>query len=222
MNRRRFLRQRQQRSRSCQRCGRGCSRRHGLRGQFRSISRVRPGDSGVAVRSELGPAQPGCRGAARQGAVAARGVPGSAIEPRLRACVQGIEEPLLPRRRDRADAIPRLGRCLDVAAKRLRRDRPDDRRCRGGRQFRPREQSATRREGWRPQLPGHLECGRLFADLDTKNECRHLARRIHRCRVRRTTSARNRRSRSKRVRSGGRSMTPSRRREAATFRAADA
>ena len=38
--------------------------------------------SGMALRSELGPAQPGCRGPARQGAVAARRLPGGAVEPR--------------------------------------------------------------------------------------------------------------------------------------------
>jgi hypothetical protein len=101
----------------------------------------------VAVRSKLGPAQPGGRGAARQGAVAPRCVPGSAIEPKLRACLQGIKEPLLPRRRGRADAIPRLGRRLDVAAKRVRSGRPGNGRCRRRRQFRPREQFAVKGGG---------------------------------------------------------------------------
>ena len=37
---------------------------------------------------------------------------------------QGTEEPLLPRRRGRADAVARLGRCLDVQTERLCRGRP--------------------------------------------------------------------------------------------------
>jgi hypothetical protein len=55
--------------------------------------------------------------------------------------------------------------------------------------FAAREQFAARREGWWRQLSGHLQCRGFFADLDTKDECLHLARRVHRCRVRRTTQA---------------------------------
>ena len=145
--------------------------------------------SGMAIRSKLEPAQPGGRGAARQGAVAARRLHWKRRRAPLRAGLQGLEEPLLPRRRGRADAVARLGRRLDVEAKRLRGGRPDDGRCRRRRQFRPREQSAARREGRRPQLPGHIERGRLLADLDAQDERGHRARRVRRRRVRRTTRA---------------------------------
>ena len=65
----------------------------------------------------------------------------------------------------------------------------DDGGCRRGRQFRPREQSAARREGRRPQLPGHLQRRRLVADLDAGDERGHPARRVRRRRVRGTQRA---------------------------------
>ncbi len=178
--------------------------------------------SGMALRSKLGPAQSRRRRPAGQGAIAACRLHGSAIEPRLRRGLQGVEEPLLPRRRDRADAVAGLGRRLDVEAERLRGGRPDDRRRRRRGQFRPRAQSAARREGRRPQLPGHIQRRRLAADLDAKDERRHPARRFHRRRLLRGDRSRSRRSRSRRARSGGSSTTPSRRRRAATSRAAAA
>ena len=94
-------------------------------GGSRSHSRVRPGDPAwpseaswnqlsrnvggqlVKVRSPLA----ACMDADEHG---------------LRPGVQGLEEPLLPWRRDRADAVPRLGRRLDIEPKRVRGGGPDD------------------------------------------------------------------------------------------------
>jgi hypothetical protein len=145
--------------------------------------------SGMAVRSQLDQAQPGRQGTARQGALPARRLHRRAVGRGLRTAVRGLEEPLLPRRRDRADAVAWLGRRLDVEAQRIRGGGRDDRGCRRRGQFRPRAPAAGRREGWRPQLPGHLERARLSADLDEGDERRHRARCVRRCRVRRTTRA---------------------------------
>ena len=68
------------------------SLRHGLRGQPVPSHASAPVTS-VAVRSELGSARPGCRGAARQGAVAARSVPRSAIEPSRAHLFKELKDP---------------------------------------------------------------------------------------------------------------------------------
>jgi hypothetical protein len=104
----------------------------------------------VAPRSKLGQAQPANPWQTSEGSVAACRVHGGAVEPELHTNFQGTEEPVLPRRRGWADAESRLGRRMDVEPERLRGGRRDDRRCRGGRQFRPREQSAPCGEGRRP------------------------------------------------------------------------
>ena len=152
-------------------------------GAARSISRVRPGDPAwpsVATWEELNREVGGRLIKVQSPLAACQNAPTSEA---CREVFRKLKNPLLHRRRSRPDPSPRLGRRMDVAAKCLRCRRPDDRRCRGGRQFRPREQSATRRKGWRPQLPGYIQCGGLVADLDTRDEFRHLARRVHRCRV---------------------------------------
>ena len=71
----------------------------------------------------------------------------------------------------------------------VRGGRADDGGCRRRGQFRPRAQSASRREGRRPQLPRHIQCGRLTADLDAKDERCDRARRVHRRRLHRTPRA---------------------------------
>ena len=112
-----------------------------------------------------------------------------APRPPLRRGPQGAEEPLLPRRRGRADPVARLGRRLDVRAERLRRRRRDHRgRGRGGR-LRPRERPAARGEGRRPQLPGHLQRPGLAAGLDAPDGRDHPARRVRPRRLRRTARA---------------------------------
>ena len=76
-------------------------------GGGRLDTRSRPGDSAWPSEASWDRLGRDVEGRLRQGAVAVRGVPGNAIGLELRASVQGIEEPLLSRRRDRADAIPR-------------------------------------------------------------------------------------------------------------------
>ena len=95
---------------------------------------------------------------------------GGTPDAALRASVQGAQESLLPRRRGRAHPVARLGRGVDVGAKRLRRRRQDDARCRRRGQFRANEQSAARGEGRRPQLPGNIERRRLASHLDAPHE----------------------------------------------------
>src|ERR1700751_13456 len=104
----------------------------------------------MAFRGKLGPAQTENPRQTREGSLAACRVRGGAVEPELRPHFQGTEESVLPWRRGWADAESRLGRRLDDEPERLRGGGRVDRRCRGGYQFRPREQSATCREGRRP------------------------------------------------------------------------
>ena len=158
-------------------------------GAARPHSRVRPGDPAWPSEASWNRLSRDVGGRLVKVQLAARRLHGRAVERGLRSGVQGLEEPVLPRRRGWVDAVPRLGRRLDVEAKRVRGGRPDDGRCRRRRQFRPRAQFAGRREGRRPQLPGHIQRGRLSADLDARDECAHRARRVRRCRVRGTPRA---------------------------------
>ena len=176
----------------------------------------------MAVRSQLGPTQPRRRWTADHGGIAACGVHRGPRECHLRARLRLPEESVLSRRRSRPDADPRLGRRLDVAAERLCGGRPHDRRRRRRGQFRPRAQSAAGRQGRRPQLPGHVQCGGFAADLDAADERHHRARRLRRNGMRGAIRRRSRRSRWRPGRSGDRSTTPSRRRRAATSRGAAA
>ena len=57
-------------------------------------------------------------------------------------------------------------------------------RCRRRSQLRPQEQSQDRGQGRGPQLPGHVERGRLAADLDPPHERDRHARRVRRRRLR--------------------------------------
>ena len=158
-------------------------------GAVRSPSRVRPGDPAWPSEADWNrlSRDVGGRLVKVRSPLAACTV--APIEPRLRSGVQGSEEPVLPRRRGRADAVSWLGRRLDVETERVCGGRPDDGRCRRRGQFRPRAQSAARRESRRPQLPGHIQRGRLPADLDPRDECDHRARCVRRCRLRGTPRA---------------------------------
>ena len=83
-----------------------------------SFSRVRPGDAGWPSR-RTGIALPGHWRAADRGAFAAGSLCGRPVGRRLRRDFQPAEEPVLPRRRCRADADPRVDRRLDIDAQRL-------------------------------------------------------------------------------------------------------
>ena len=143
-----------------------------------------PRRSGMAFGSELGSARSRCRGTPHQGALAACRLRRRNARRRLRANLQGAQEPLLSRRRSRAHPVARLGRGVDVGAKRLRGRRQDDAGCRRRGQFRAHQQSAARGEGRRPQLSGNIQRRRLASHLDAPHERRDAARCVRRRRLR--------------------------------------
>ena len=81
---------------------------------------------------------------------------------------------------DQAGRHPGLGLagCLDTRAERLCAQGKECGRCCGRGHLCSREQSATRRQGWRAQLFGYIERTRLAADLDPGDERRHAARSV--------------------------------------------
>ena len=143
----------------------------------------------------------------------------SARQRRVRGALPRPEEPLVHRRRCRADPDQRLGRRLDVDAQRLCRRRAQHRRRGGGRQLRAHASAAARGQGRRPLLPGHVERARFPAGVDAQDGSHRAARRLRRPGLQ--GSRRSRRCRSAPARCGCKPMTPSPR-PAATCRAAAA
>ena len=106
--------------------------------------------------------------------------------PQGAACAEFFrraQEPLLPRRRR---GLTQTFGWVDAwtsgrASTRSPPRRRGRRRRRG--QFRPRAQAAARRQGRRPQLPGHVQRAGLAAGLDAPDERDHAARRLRRRRA---------------------------------------
>jgi hypothetical protein len=124
------------------------------------------------------------------GGVPAAGLRRRIHQHRLRRRLQGPEESLLHPRSRGADPDQRLGRCVGVGAECLGGRRQERRRCRRRRQFRPRAQAAPGREGRRPQLPGHVECGRFASRLDARHGRHRTARCLRRREAARPAAAR--------------------------------
>ena len=132
----------------------------------------------MAIRGPLDSPRPGSRRRPDQSPVPADSLPGCPRRTRLHATLQVGDQPLLPRRRSRPHANPRLGRCLDIQAQHLCSSRPDHEGRRRRRQLRPPTQPAPRREGRRAQLSRHIQRAGFPLDLDAKNERGHASRRI--------------------------------------------
>ena len=181
--------------------------------------RSRPGDPSWPSAAQWAELDAESGRAARPGALAARGLPQRARERRVRGGLPRPQEPLVHRRQCRAHPDQRLGRCLDVGAQRLCRRRAQHRRRGGGGRLRAHAPAAAGGEGRRPQLPGHVERGRLAAGLDAADGSHRACTTPSSARA--AATPRSRRCRSAPARSGCTPMPPSPR-LAATCRAAAA
>ena len=107
------------------------------------------------------------------------------VQRRMRRDVPTPQEPLSSARHARPDAVPGMGRRLDVAAERLRSHGRKCRRRGGRRRLRAGASSPTGREGVGPQLPGHVLRPRFPARLDAAHGDGDAARRLRAGRLRR-------------------------------------
>ena len=147
--------------------------------------RVRPGDPDWPSDAEWQRLNAAVGGALVKVASSVRRLPCRAALADVRGAVSHAAEPVGDRRRRRHDAGLRLGRRVDLVAERLRRGRAPRGRRRRRRRLRARTARAPRRQGRRPQLPGHVQRARFAPGVDAAHERGDARRSLRSGRLRR-------------------------------------